>query len=560
MSRAFMFATFMLLASSGVASAEQIDLPDIPPSMIHWAITLLGLAMAAWLAINAFNRPCVTIAEETTLPRYMTGKLQYRIGAFVFILFACGFFLLLVKEHTDVIRLVSLTDGFGILPKNVLQAAEGQSTSYLVVICIIAAIYLFLLTQERPWNVVLMMRDVIQRWISIPHLVRAIMIQLQSSLHVSDKSITRVLGRAAGVAKEDFGKEPAATPDRLWAETCYMEWWLNERLVAGNDASFFAEESLKYSQLEREFQQASASMRQLDDVALARFKNAICPNIESLYKRFSRLVACYLVYRNRSRKELSVEARDFGIGFSYETGENPLKYWVVYVIALVVSVYVGVYISAFSFDLFHGKVDFAQDPDLALAWAMYTLSNFGLAILVILVIRFTLRILEMDGNLSHLVTYCWTFLVGVIVGPFGLTIAVQFSPYENLRQLPMSQLYFLLLKWGLGPGLVCVYISYYLDRQTYHDLPNIVHSRATLAWRLLNCVAFAAVTILLLMPPILTIKAQPPADIWPTDKLRFVSAGTTFCVVLGLALAAQFALRRSSPQLASPVPAPVTAA
>jgi hypothetical protein len=34
---------------------------------------------------------------------------------------------------------------------------------------------------------------------------------------------------------------------------------------------------------------------------------------------------------------------------------------------------------------------------------------------------------------------------------------------------------------------------------------------------------------------------------WDTAKLRFVAAGTTFLVALGLALAAQFLLRKATP-------------
>ena len=40
-----------------------------------------------------------------------------------------------------------------------------------------------------------------------------------------------------------------------------------------------------------------------------------------------------------------------------------------------------------------------------------------------------------------------------------------------------------------GPALVCVYISYYLDRQSCADMPSVDHSRATVGWRLLNAFA-----------------------------------------------------------------------
>jgi hypothetical protein len=74
-------------------------------------------------------------------------------------------------------------------------------------------------------------------------------------------------------------------------------------------------------------------------------------------------------------------------------------------------------------------------------------------------------------------------------------------------------------------------------------LPDINHSAATIGWRLLNCIGFAAIMLFLMLPPLLMLEAQP-GDAWDTAKLRFVSSGTVFCIALGLAVAAQFALRK----------------
>jgi hypothetical protein len=107
------------------------------------------------------------------------------------------------------------------------------------------------------------------------------------------------------------------------------------------------------------------------------------------------------------------------------------------------------------------------------------------------------------------------------------------------------QIFYEMLQWGFGPALVAVYISYYLDRQTCHDLPDIDHSSATVGWRLLNCFGFALITLFLMLPPLLAIKA-PAGEVWDVDKLRFVSSGTVFFIAFGLAIAAQFALRKGT--------------
>jgi len=157
---------------------------------------------------------------------------------------------------------------------------------------------------------------------------------------------------------------------------------------------------------------------------------------------------------------------------------------------------------------------------------------------------------------THLLTYCWTFLVAFLTGPFGLAMAAHFFGPAKYQAMPLLEVYRNTLKWGIGPALIGVYISYYLDRQTCPDLPNINHSYSTIGWRLLNCFGFAAITLFLLLPPLLALKAEPDAA-WDTSKLRFVATGTMFFIAFGLALAAQFALRKGTPE-ASPMLAPHT--
>jgi hypothetical protein len=116
--------------------------------------------------------------------------------------------------------------------------------------------------------------------------------------------------------------------------------------------------------------------------------------------------------------------------------------------------------------------------------------------------------------------------------------------------MPIHELFFEMLIWGLGPALVCVYISYYLDRQTWGDLPDIESSFSTIGWRLLNCFGFSMITVFILLSPLLAMKADEGAP-WDSAKLRFVGIGTVFFIAFGLALAAQFALVKPRSPVAS---------
>ena len=528
------------LAMSGPALAEEGNgTYDMSPQLVHWAITILGMGWAARLAWQAFGR-AVPVANVPTFPIYMTNRQQYRLGGWTFATVACGFFLLLIHEHRQVLILLK---PLNVIPENIVAAISDQSTPYLVVVAAMGAAYLYCFTYEKPWNVLLLTRDVIQSWISVPHLAKRIMAQIEFSLRVPPEVISDVIAASNGVVVEqDFHKD-VNTPDRKWAKICYMKWWLTQGLDGGGDATFFTEESFAFNRLVGDFAKTSRAMGNWKSGSTADGVTSDLPQlVDDLHGRFSRLVACYLIYRNGSKKELYREAFKFGVMLSDKTSENPLGYWIVYMIALMASVYIGVHASAIGYDLATGNgLNVAQDPDLALRWVMFSASNYGLAIIVILLLRLLASSLEGDAGQSHLVTYCWTFLVAFLVGPAGLTItAYFFAPGDKSLYL----LYCDILKWGLGPALVCVYISYYLDRQTYADLPDIVHSSRTLGRRLLNCFGFAALNLFLLLPPLLALPASSDCT-WNEYKLRFVASGATFCVALGLALAAQFALRKT---------------
>jgi hypothetical protein len=473
----------------------------------------------------------------------MTSRQQYLLGSLAFILFACGFFLLLVHENRQVIMLAPLIPA---IPDTILQAAKDQSAPYLIVITAMGAVYLYLLTKEAEWNVLLMMRDVIHIWISVPQLAKQIIAQIRFSLRVPAEAVPNVIASAPEVVEADFHKGPN-TPDRMWSEICYMKWWLTQRREAGRDATFFTEDSFGFDQITEESQRASYTMvRWKSGNAPDLVATAFTQTIKDLRDRFARLVACYLIYRNGPRKNLCAEAKQFGIDLDAPVQNNPLRYWIIYAVALVFSVYIGVIVSAIAYDLLDGKgLVLRQDPNRLQAWVLYSLCNYGLAILVVLLLRWMVSSLGGGFNPSHLITYCWTFLVAFVVGPAGLAVAVHFFGQPPLNGMPYPDLYFRMLRWGLGSALVSVYISYYFDRQACSDLPDIDSSAATLWWRLLNCFGFAIVTVFLLLPYLLSLTAPPDAT-WVASKLQFIATVTTFCVAFGLALAAQFALKKEA--------------
>jgi hypothetical protein len=190
------------LAICGPALAEENNVTyDTAPHLVHWAITILGMGVAARLALQAFGR-AVPVANVPTFPIYMTSPQQYRLGGWAFAAFACGFLLLLIQEHQPVLDLVKPLD---IIPDYINSAINDQSTPYLVIVVAMGAVYLYFLVYEKPWNVLLLMRDVIRSWISVPQLAKRIIAQIQFSLRVPRQAVSDVITSSNGVVVEqDF--------------------------------------------------------------------------------------------------------------------------------------------------------------------------------------------------------------------------------------------------------------------------------------------------------------------------------------------------------------------
>ena len=523
----------------------------------HLGVTALGLLFAVRMADQAFGRRALPLAETPTFPRYMTSRGQYVLGNLAFIVFASFVFLLIVYLHKEVAQVIQLFPGA--IPEQVVAAISKNEASYLLVVFAMGVLYLFVLQKEASWNVLLMVRDVIQTWISVPQLGHKIVNEISFALNVPATAIDDVVATSAAVSHADF-KKGSMSIDRAWAELSYMRWWILLHRKQGNDATFFAEPSFALDQLLEDYDQISDSVRSLKEGRRASARSGLATTstrVKSIHLRFARLVACYLLYKNGSKQRLAAEARSFGIPFEDEHVENPLKYSIVYLLAVVVAVYVGVFGSAVTYDLFAGQTLSTaletQDVERVFSWMMYALSNYGLAIIVVLALRLAMWKFG-GGRQSHLITYCWTFVVACCVGPVGLTLAAKFNHAAAVAEFSYLEAYCNLLRWGVGPGLVAVCITWFMDRQISSELPDI--DTSIIARRVVVSFIFSVFTLVLQFPQLLTITAN--GGTWDQNKLRAVAAGVTFTLTLTLALVAQFGLprlRRGSRISIAPVPA-----
>src|SRR5688572_18881849 len=222
----------------------------------HVAVTALGLFFAVRMADQAFGRRALPLADTPTFPRYMTSRGQYLLGSWLFIVFAAFVFLLIVYLHKEVIQVAELAGAP--VPKTVSEAVLKSEASYLMIIFAMGGVYLYLLQKETNWNILLMMRDLIQSWISVPQLGHKIVTEIQYALKVPGGAVADVIRDSVALSESDFRKD-RRTIDRMWAELSYLRWWMLERRSSGDDATFFAEPSFSLDEL----------LTQYNNVALA---------------------------------------------------------------------------------------------------------------------------------------------------------------------------------------------------------------------------------------------------------------------------------------------------
>jgi hypothetical protein len=108
------------------------------------------------------------------------------------------------------------------LAKTVIDAIKDDAAPYLLVVAAMCAVYLYCLKTEANWNPLLMMRDAIHTWISIPQLTGDIVGKIQFSLNVPPAAIAEVMRNSTEVLATDFDKGEN-TPERIWAQNLLHE-------------------------------------------------------------------------------------------------------------------------------------------------------------------------------------------------------------------------------------------------------------------------------------------------------------------------------------------------
>ncbi|MDB5408880.1 MAG: hypothetical protein JWL84_3792 [Rhodospirillales bacterium] len=473
------------------------------------------------------------------------------MGAIAFVAICLLVYSLIAYFHKEFLPLVAIVAPE--LYQTIEKSTTDGSLTYPLVVVFAAAIFVVSLKIESDWNPLLVLRRVVHGWVSIPQLANAFMVMAKDELITPEEARKAVVGDpdAPYVTIGDFDKDRRSL-DRRWAELCYIRLWLEHNRAQGSHLTFFNEACFAWQQLQADYDNVRDRIAPLKrgEVTDTNIFADVVEKVDALRRQYCRLAACFLVFKNETRKNAIEDARQFGLMIRLELARaNPLRYVGIFLVAIMIAIYFGVSLSAMSWDLLHNDpaAAFGQDPDLITRWIGFALGDYGMPILAVLLLRYLGWTVDASQPDSYLISYASIFLVALCVSAFCLALSIMLAGTSPTAARPFPQIVFACFKWSISPAIVAIYVAYHIDRQIDPLLPDIgSYKNWGMPQRLMSCLFFGMLVTVFSALPALSI---PPnqSSIWPVNKLRLVVVGTTFVIGVIMALVGEFFLVKPKP-------------
>jgi hypothetical protein len=558
--------SFGPLTLPGVTLETPVALPPATYLVLCSLLVLAALLVAGYFARDAFDSPIRTAEDDPAPPRYMTQRRQYQLGLVAYIGLCLIGYALIVIFYRDLSPFIAPLEPDVV--RSFAQAyVQSDQMSFPMVVVLGVAALVILLRIEHEWNPFFILRRVVRASVSIPELANCITVAARDQLAVPADERTQVASDPNNhIDIGDFDKDKQSV-DRVWAELCYLRRWLTRNRDQGPHLTFFNEPSFAWDKLERDFGKLHRQIVPLKHAleeknAFGReFFEEIASRIEKLRRQYCRLLAYFIVFKNDTKRAALRDAKDVGVRIeNSETRANPLPYVLLFAVTILISINLGVWLSAVLWDLFNPAAAAAAaaptpaDVNLTTRWVYYGLVAYGTPIAVALLLRLVGWSYDHEQPSSYLNSYATIFITALCVSVAALSLATEFSPGPNAGK-PFLDLLYSNFKWGWVPALICVYVVYHVDRQIDPLLPDVgTLGGEGIAQRLLNCLLFACVATSFAILPTASLSAGPDSA-WPTGKLHVVVIGTIFTLAFLMALVSQFGLVKPAARKAEPSPA-----
>jgi hypothetical protein len=305
-------------ASSAPAVADDSDSRAFASILFPAQVALLigAMAIAAYFAYSAFDTPTIKLGDGPTPPRYMTQPRQYRLAVIAYIVICVAFYDLGAYFFKDLLPLADFVAPSW-LQKMIDSLAANGLLSFPLTVVLAATILFVLLKTETDWNPLFLLRRLVWGWVSIPQLANTIMLKARDALVVPTHLRADVAGNpdTPYVHVGDFDKERNSL-DRNWAELCYIRLWLAKHRAKGSHHTFFNEPSFSWENLEADYANTRHNIalpkQALDPGEVPNLAD-LAGKVKTLGGQYCRLAACFLVFKNETKKKVIDDAIEFGV-------------------------------------------------------------------------------------------------------------------------------------------------------------------------------------------------------------------------------------------------------
>jgi hypothetical protein len=353
-------------------------------------LVVVALGFASHYARVAFEAPINTAEDGPAPPRYMTQPHQYQLGMIIYVGLCLAAYVLIVDYYKDLAPFLEIAAPLEIRPVIDTEIKQNAMSFPAVVVLGVAAL-VALLKIEHEWNPLSALRRQVWGWVSVPELANQIKAAALNALNVPMEAREKVASDPTNhVHVGDFEKDRTSV-DCRWAELCYVRLWLMGNLKQGSHNAFFNEPSFSWQAMQSDFGEVRDRITRIkqepnpEDPVERDVIKATVGKAETLRRKYCLLAACFILYKNATKKATVHDAAAFGVTIAAdEARANPMRYIVLFLVAIVASIYLGVFMSALLWDLLHpamavmGAGPAAEGTDaIATRWAYYGLATFG---------------------------------------------------------------------------------------------------------------------------------------------------------------------------------------
>jgi hypothetical protein len=526
-------------------------------------IAFVGVIFAIYFAGQTFKE-AVALHDVPTPLDYLVRRNPLRLGQFAFVCFCLAIYVFALVFYRQLPQLVEF------LPDEAKNALKGalaaigspeataneaaaatnkRTASLLVIVLAITTAFLYVIRTSFKGNIIFSFRSLVYDWIAVPIACQHASDQLLANLQVAaPERQTLANVQRLHIDLPDF-EQPAGPIKKQWAELAYMNRWVREQRAQNQTAYVFLSKTFDFDQLHREFLALRELTRAVktgpqDDEAIA----AALDLLKDLRAKHARYVACIIMSISTDRVDFYNRCSEVGINPGLLTVENPLRYSLQFVIALLVTIVLGPYLFAVGYELSQnrGLVAFTDQNFIYLGnWLLLGFAIYFLPIFVVLLVRYISWLKSPVRQQVSLTIYASTFLGVLFLSLLGATLTTLFLRHglpANWTRAYFIDAAWRNAPWTIPPALTAVYINSYLDRQADPSKKDIDQRRGTVIPRLLMALAYTAGVALLAM--VIVSYQQVSEQLWPRPEARLIVVGTTALVNLLLCLVAQFGLKK----------------